>query len=370
MRCLFLVTSLISIPVFADPSVSSDASRQKEQSGGEKVVRDKKLSVDKSTGNKATATNSRENTAESSIDRKTTEKQGKEQSLKRDYTVQVDINSLLIREFMMRYEAGLQQPAMSSKAGSVLFKFFADCKPFGNILSGYPVAVPGRQPNGELGVAVVTARQAAATTSFYQSDRPFLADATHPVIQDYGVCRLAAHYYMTEAAERVSRSKVVSENDVRSEIESVFNDLEQDEAALQRINNQVWKTWNAAVCGPWLRQANQYNGTPAMQCGTVKIEGEQVFVFGMPTLSKDAIDGKRYQVSIAMGDSDTRSAEKSLERSSKTSVAQKASSSSERYAEIKRDAQFSRTTQAETGSTSRTQRGSQSSVSVNPKSGQ
>ncbi|WP_153109349.1 hypothetical protein [Propionivibrio limicola] len=418
---LSVAVGLLCAAVQADPSVSLDASRQQEVNNSDKVTREKKMSIDKSNGSKATTGISRESSREKSVENKFSARRSNERKGSRDMSVQVDINSRLIQHFTMRYEvnkppvvattemgvlsrgkliSGLRDmmrdpdPGMRRYAISELralgvdvtpkmtfgkleaviqqnlgiVEFLGACKPFSRQQLDYPVAAPGRGFDSSWDI--LTVQESAQRQVWAAQPRPVLADPSDPTISRYGKCRLAAHFWISEAAELAASSPVGTEAEVDAKIVAAFEKMEADPELQDEISAKVNQVWGAASCGAWVKQANTYDGRLDMQCGVLQVMGDQVIVLGMPSLSRDSINGKRYAINVSAGTSTTSIIERATDRSDRTSASTKSTSSTESFVETKRDVHMSRNRQSDSGMNNRTQRGSQSTVSVNPRSGQ
>ncbi len=387
MRRYLLAAALAVVavlPAYADPTTGAGASRSTDTGGSEKINREKSVSQDKSSGNKSSRSSSREASRERSREIKEGLADKQEESRKRDLSVKLNVNPLLVSEFIAEFEAGVaSSPASKMESAR---EFFAACRPFGNLDADFPVLMYGildlrpaadggrdlyashHQLVGHIVPANLLHLSSGSGSSYVipittksraggnWGGLTVLKDVLLPPAEEnlrggsiayYAACRIAAHFFISQAADAtmtiIERQgwKVREEADMRKAIRTTYRHLGDpaqpgvDEFWRQVVVRTI-ETWRAARCAPFIGYAHKVGAGHSLDCGTFRIAGDSIFVSGVPTLSADAIDGRRIEIALSTGDNDTHTASRESNHSAKESRSSKLSESSENYADSKR----------------------------------
>jgi len=382
MRTLLAVVLFAtSLVAHANVSVGSGASESIETSGSSKTTRDRSISVDTSKGKKSSTSKSSDSSKETSKDKRSSKSSRVEKSARADYSAEIDINALLIGEFVRRYE---QAPV--DDASPIAKQYFSACGVFTRAMQEYPV-LQGHQPIG-MGqatpyganpldprtvvplqaawrISVETLRAANGGSSLAQGMyyKTWPVEPRNPTIRRYAECRLTAHFFLSRAGALVAETPALSQSDAKLRITSTFDALEQQEFAATR--QRARETWAGAFCSPWLVYGGDYAGQQ-IECNVLTVRDGQISVDGVATLSAAAIDGKRYKLALASGD--TQSAGTSTEESSgtRTASSSRTSHSVEAYSDGKKTASLKASRGRDSSDSTRTSTDSKSEISASP----
>lgn len=387
------LAALFVLPAYANPTSGAGASRSTETGGSDKINREKSVSQDRSSGNKASRSRSRETSRESSRESKEGAAAKQEESSKRDLSVKLNVNPLLISEFIGEFESvSSAEPVSDMKSARA---FFAACRPFSNIDVDFPVLAPGIYDVDRLQVppanivqiggsriAITNKGRAGAQWGGLKAVEKVLLPPSEKnmnggTIAYYAACRISAHYFISQAAEHLLAVieqrglKIRGEEDMRKLTRHVYRFLadESNDGVRNFWGSIVVRsldTWKQARCAPFLGYPSKILGGHTMDCGVFRTTGDAVYVAGVPTLSTDAIDGRRIEIALSRGDSDTRTASRESSRSTRDSSSSKTSDSSETYADSKRTAGMKASKASETTTSRKTGRDAKADVSAAP----
>lgn len=358
---IFIFCALVAVTTAkADPSVSSDAGRSAESSNSASMKRDKSLSADKARGRRETESQSRERAREKSESVSKSERQGQAWDRSNSYSVDINLNGLLLKEFVQRYE---RQRAGTGPAGA----YFGECRPILNSLTDYPV--------WDLTQGDVSGRSAAmhpqnAIHGRYVLSRgdnlvqPFV-DPSNPYIRRYSQCRMTASYWLSEAGERASRMHIQSEDQVGRIILETFVGMDEDASLFMQLRQQARDVWEDAYCSNWLDDFEHFK-SPEIECGVFSFHGSDFFVENRQTLSESAIDGKSYKITMNISESQNYALEDSSSVDDRTSKSVRASESQEKFREAKKTATLSKSKTSEQSSSNKLDRGSKAGVNATP----
>lgn len=363
-KLIFLILAML-LPVIAhaEASLSSDAGRSIDNSQSSTIKRDKSLSADKSRGNRASESESRDRSAEKSLSKSHQKSTGTSSENSKSYTVDININGLLLREFTARYERG------NSGAGAA-WDYFHTCKPMMNSITDYPVK--------DMSTGGVAGRNEAMKPKIDSNGRGYLlsagdggliisfVDPQNKTISRYAQCRMTASYWLAEAGDRSASQKVTSEAEVRSAIQSTFNEMDSDSSLFELLRQQARDIWEQASCSNWLDDYKSFKD-PRIECGIFSFVGKSFTVENRETLSEASIDGRTYKVAVAYQNTESEAEERSASADAKVSTSVSQSESRERYRESKRTASLNKSKSTDTSSSSKVDRSTGNSINATPK---
>lgn len=400
------VLLLFPIAAFADPSLSVDSNRDVNTSSSSKVGTDKKMSVERNEGAKNTKSRTSESSAEKSREKSTSNARSEATSLSKTYSGEADINSLLIQQFQRHYE---RASAWDNAAAPIVA--FSKCKPTLNLVNDYPVigyipdknvklGVVGARTGGNVDVnwrhlsdsnGVVGYRQApnysaqnacqvlsleatdAGAKTSLENDCVIPAFSA-PVstgyhqVRQYALCRIAAHYWLTEAAKRITERPAISEDEVASRAEQVFRDMDANAELFASIKEQSKDLWDDASCNNFLSWKGDFNGLN-MRCGVFNVVGERIEVNGRPTLSEAAINGSKFKIALSAGSTITDTDEERRARSERLADRESRARSHEDYDSNQNGLSMSKSQSSDRSRTDGKGRSGKTSIGVNPKTG-
>lgn len=380
---------LVASLALANPSASVDskASRNTDESTSEKITRDKSLDASRSSGNKTSRSTSQESSRESSRESKTSRSSKADQTSKDDYSMRVNVNALILRAFIENFEAGGK--AFDPKGGIDIESataFFRVCRPISNLDTDFPVLAPGGSisfdPNEAARTDVlplssregwlITTKNSARVLAGNLRDKvlelgqpPAPQNLQGGAVGMYGICRLAAHYWLAGFAEEWMQStreirwpsQEVIYQTIKRGMEYYARSPELWRPALGRAVSEFMK----ARCSPFL---TYYPKDHNLDCGVLRIEGNSIYANGVPTLSAEAIDGKKFEMTYGYGDSSTQSASRDQSSSVRQSSSSKASHSTDSYAEAKRGATMKTSKSSDSSASNKTSRDTSTGVSA------
>lgn len=382
MRVVIAIALLATTPVaFAGVSVGAGSSESIETNGSAKTSRDGSISVDTSKGKRNSASKSSDLSKEESKDKRSSKSSRAEKSARADYSAEIDINALLIGEFVRRYE---QAPV--DETSPLARQYFSACGVFTRAMLEYPV-LQGHQPismgqatpyganpldpdtvvplRAAWRISVETLRAANGGSAMAQGMyyKAWPVEPRNPTIRRYAECRLTAHYFLSQAGALVAETPALSQADAKQRIAATFDVLELKEFAETRQHAR--EAWAEAYCSPWLVYGGDYDGQK-IECNVLSVRDGQISVDGVATLSATAIDGKRYKLALASGD--TQSSGTSTEESSGTraSSSNRTSHSVEAYSDGKKTASLKASRGRDNSNSARTSTDSKSDISATP----
>jgi hypothetical protein len=390
-----LVAACLATTAMAEPSVGFGSKTEADESASSKMAREKSLGIDKSTGGKSSRTQSSESSRERGAEASRTSRVAQDQKRGRDFTRKLGINSLLIREFIELFESG--EPVMPAGNAYDTVDLFIACRPFTGMQSQFPVFLPstnirpGTNPadlwgkgqysfaptDTTLGVAQIVRKQDAladgsGTRNILHATgtvAPTITNIQGGWIQWYAACRIAAHYWLTEVAERVLDS-VDGATATREDIEAAI----REKITLATLDRVLWVktiqrtqrvTNRMRSCAPFLGYPKDIQGHD-MDCGVFQVENRTVYVDGIPTLSRDALNGQSYELTYSVGVDRTQGEEVSDRTYASRKASSTSASSRETYAENKNTVGLKSSKTTERSGSSKVGRDSSSQISATP----
>lgn len=374
---IFLLAALMPVLAQADPGINSDTGRSEDTSQSESYKQDQSLSKDKSRGKRETESDSREKANEHSRLRSHSEKVGRSLDKSKSYSVDVNINGLLLREFTARYER-------VNDGGGKAGQYFNTCKPLLNLSADFPVinmtgktkgpgmwhgAITGRNNIILSAGDRASSRTLGITKPYFESGgslSPQDVDPEDNYVSSYAQCRITASYWVAEAGSRASVQQVTSEEEVRDRIRYVFVQMDADDSLFDEFRQQAQDLWLDANCTPFLRP---YINTkePDMNCGIFSVVGRQIIVEYRETLSESSINGRSYKIAINAQESQSVAADDSVSTDARVSRSERESDSRERFKEAKEGKSMSDSMSNDRSKSSKVDRRSGSSMSATPK---
>ena len=375
-KIIIFLLALLPVVAHADPSISSDAGRSIDNGQSNTIKRDKSLSADKSRGNRSTESDSRERVREGSTSKSHQERLGQSSEHSNSGSVDLNINSLLLKEFVAHYERQRPQPGMAR-----VQQVFADCKPITGIVNEYPTlnSCPGGGGGGLEGTdtADIVPRRLAThfstdacgqwgnddTRSYQQR---FSLDPANRVVGQYARCRIIASSWLAEAANRATTERARSEQEVRDRVQLVFSEMDADDRLFEKMRLDAADLWPSANCAPSLERYPEFQ-KPDIQCGIFTVEGNSITVENRETLSATSIAGRSYKIAINSSDSESVAVDDSTSADRRESYAERESDSRERFRESKKTASLNKSKSLDRNATSKVDRRAGSSMNAIPK---
>jgi len=363
----------------ANPENSSGAGRTVESSSSDKISRDESLSQDKSTGNKATSSSSRESSQERSKETKTSKGSKLEQSQKKDISIKLNANPLFISEWIGIFENGdrrldmdMQEQMKSAKT------FFSVCRPLTGIDSTFPVlqgkSSPSKYVIGEKSLVASLENKAYWNAVLDGAPvPPHDEDLERGNLVSYIVCRQMAHVVMSETAKAIEeviqdgRVKVSSEQDLRALIRKGFEIAAENRDLWNMALVFSFKSPGNRVrqCNPFLSYFWNAKGHD-MDCGNFRVQGDTVYINGVPTLSNEAINGRKFELALSNSGNASETDSTDASESTKVSNSRKTSSSRESYADSKKTAGMKVSKASDNSSSSKISRDAKADVKASP----
>lgn len=341
-----------------DASISSDSGRSIENGQNDTVKRDKSLSTDKSQGNKSTDSASREKSVEKSNSRSVSQKISKSVGSSKSYSVDVNINGLLLREFTARYE-------INGTGGGTAGKYFWVCKPLTRAIADYPILFDDAERLRVVGRN--EAQQLENERAYQLRMRPVITfDHNNPFFSRYVQCRMTASYWVAVAGERAVVQKVHTEAEVSDRIKQVFAEMEADDSIFKTMRQRARDLWRQESCFKSLEFVSEYK-SPEIQCGIFSFVGNTFTVENRETLSESSIDGHSYKIAVSTSAGDTVAEDDSLSSDDKVSSTKRNGDSTERFKESKKTASMNKSKNIEDSSGSKIDRSTRTSMQAGTK---
>jgi len=224
-----LVLLLLPTLALAEGGLSDDAGRSKDTGNGSFVKDDSSISVDKSEGGRKTKSKSSERATESSTSSSKSSKTSTNSESSGGQSVELNINSILVREFVKHYENIAEA---KTKAEYV----FATCKPITGAITEYPIlnSCPqgtrftiANQDTSDIKPASQSTRivsNCGAQNGFQMPKRIslLLVDIHHPVVEKYAVCRIMASAWLILWLSKSQKIRSSLEDEIVERINAVF----------------------------------------------------------------------------------------------------------------------------------------------------
>ncbi|MEW6057960.1 MAG: hypothetical protein AB1540_15235 [Bdellovibrionota bacterium] len=353
-----LLCASVAASASANPSVGSDAGRSFESGSTSSMKRDKSLSADKARGDRQTITKSRERAHEQSQTESNSESRGRSFEKSKSSEVSLNINGILLQQFVKRYERTAEGEGM---AGA----YFSACKPISTALSDYPVwsfdqgKVTGRTEamygNGN---GMIASRGDGVVVLYVDSNDTY--------IRRYAQCRMTASAWLSHAGDLANRTSPKSEQEVVKIIQEVFHQMDLDGELFIQIRQQSRDDWDQqAYCSQWLGDYKDFT-EPDMDCSVFQFKGRDMYVKNRKTLSDDSIDGRSFTISLSGSESDSYRVENSSTSDDSVSRSARMSDSDERFRERKNTATLSKSKSSEASTSTKLDRGSKAGVNSTP----
>jgi hypothetical protein len=374
MKKLLLLILLLPAAVMADPSVSSDASQSIDNSSSDTFKRDKSLTTDKGDGRKHTDSDSKEKAKEGSTSQSHSSKISTNADNSQSGSTDLNINSILLREFINRYEKTDPDPRLSKSQN-----IFASCKPLTGIISEYPIL--NSCPVAGMGTDVSQVVPLRLATHFAvgscgawggandggggtQLKLDF--DPSLKVVSQYARCRIIASEWISEAAKRAETTGLRDENQVHQRIQVVFAEMDKDQFLFNSVVKRSAELWDNANCTPNLERYNDFK-EPDMACGIFSVKGNSITVNGQETLSANSIAGRSFKIAISSSDAESVAVDDSKSVDRRESVAVRSSNSNETYDEDSRKASLSKSKSTDLSNSAKTDQSAGNNLSATPK---
>lgn len=348
-----LLCASVAASASANPSVGSDAGRSFESGSTSSMKRDKSLSADKARGDRQTITKSRERAHEQSQTESNSESRGRSFEKSKSSEVSLNINGILLQQFVKRYERTAEGEGM---AGA----YFSACKPISTALSDYPV--------WSYFSSRVMGRSAAMDEGLIHREVPLKlrVDPQNVYVRRYSQCRMTASAWLSHAGDLANRSSPKSEQEVVKIVQAVFHQMDLDGELFIQIRQQARDDWDEqAYCSNWMSDYHDFN-EPDMDCSVFQFKGRDMYVKNRKTLSDDSIDGRSYSISLNSSESDSYRVENSSTSDDSVSRSARMSDSDERFRERKNTATLSKSKSSEASTSTKLDRGSKAGVNSTP----
>jgi hypothetical protein len=303
------------------------------------------------SGTQGTEKQSMQKSKEHSKAKTSSRKQAADMKAATDFSTDVDINSLLIQEFISHYEQKLSPPRAITKLDEVFMEnnaeyrkqlaneaangalaSFATCKPFLYAQKNFPVANINRAHHydeSQPAVTVITLKQALdkATPGIVSVSTGVIInmDKNYPAVSDYAKCRIEAHWWITSAAMHLAQESRVfqSEEDAKVEIDRIFDVMDSSTDLFLRIQEKTNQVFDNAVCMGTMSFYNDANKSLSLNCGTFVSDASsnqlKFVVNGRETLSSNGIDGKKFKIAMSQSAGNSQSDSIDFSESDKTS---------------------------------------------------
>lgn len=358
-KLLIPLMMALLLPAFAhaDASVSSDAGRSIDNGQSSSIKRDKSLSTDKSQGSKSTDSAGHEKSKEKSKSKSHSKKVAKSDESSKSYSVDVNINGLLLREFTSRYE---RSGGGTGTAG----EYFGLCKPLTRAIADYPVVYWDNNQHEHVGGR--NEAEQLSGRSFIENFYGAVPNHNNLSVSRYIQCRITASYWVAEAGERAAIQKVSTEAEVRDRIGQVFSEMDADESVFQTLRQRSRDLWAQETCSRWLKKATDFH-SPEIQCGVFSFEGNTFTVENRETLSESSINGHSYKIAVSTSASDTVAEDDSVSSDDKVSASERSGDSTERFKESKKTASLNKSKNLDQSNSSKVDRSTGNSMNAAPK---
>lgn len=353
----------ISASSFADPVISSDTGKGIDRTHSEKESLDRKLEASKSRSRAHRNTDEDSRAVEASTNRADRRAWSRSKSNQSSASIDVNINSLIIQQFVNRYEK--VDGNTIGNSSPLALQYFNACRPITTKDSAYPTLNGwlggfGVQPRPDYNK--VTGRNSATKYTHSMLDplyggdgdgstniaQGFEVDPTAPYISKYARCRIVAHFWISEAATRAVSSEVRSESEIKSRIADTFGEMESDDQLFYDMQAEAKSLWSQASCTNWLKIFGDLNGAE-IDCGVFIYNSKGFQIDYRETLSANSIDGKTFKIAVSGTTDNTYAEEDSQGNDYRKSVASRTSDARERATEQKKQASLARGQTIENG---------------------
>lgn len=356
MKLILFFLAFIPVVAMADPSIGASAGADVQNGESQSLKRDKSMSVDKSSGHRKSHSDSDERSRERSKSLSHSERQSSSRDNQQSFNVDVNINSILLREFSNRYERNQVGQGMAGE-------YFKTCKPLMNALIDYPVVdynnyrVMGRSQS----------MYNDGQTNLTRADGTLTPD-TDPhdlYISRYSQCRMTASFWLEEAGKKASENPVKSEIEIALRIQQVFAEMDASDDLFQTIRQRARDLWAQANCSRWLDDWRHFT-QPSIECGVFSYTSAGFVVSNRPTLSESAIGGNSYKIALSASESRSTSVEDSRNREARLAESERDTNNKERYSEGRKSASMSRSHSTESSSSDSVSQGSNADMTATP----
>jgi hypothetical protein len=279
------------------------------------------------------------------------EKVGRAAQSANSQSAELNVNSVMLREFIRRYE---QKPFTGGTRSQYIF---SECKPLTGIINEYPTLNSTPSVNGRGGIVfepnnIVPRRMArhfeagaGSSTGVVQgatlgnpSSTGVNSDLSKTGMQSnydmpaqnqevgrYARCRIIASWWIDQAAQRATSESARSEREVVERIQQVFDEMDKDSELFENYVNNAIDLWKSAECSATLKRWPDFNKPELICYGTLVIEGNNIEVENQPTLSASSIAGRSYKIAIQSSNSNSVAVEDSVGSEKRQSASERQS---------------------------------------------
>lgn len=391
MKKILLLLALMPFVAVADPSISTDSSRELDTSTTKSIKRDKSLSKDKSSGNRESWSDSNEHARELSVGRNHSEKTGRSWDTTGKGSISLKVNSILLREFVRGYERS--QPGPDSPR---VQRVFNDCKPLTGIVNEYPTlnSVPARSQHGmyfdpndivprrmarhfeqgagsstgiRQGISLPSSEYHLSTDqSKFGVQTNYDMPASNREVGRYGKCRILASWWVKEAGVRAATTTARSEEEVTDLIRNAYKKMNDDPQLFDQMVINAQQLWNSADCSATLKRWADFQKPELICQGVIVVDGNSIEVENQQTLSEQSIAGRSFEIALESSDSQNVAIDDTDSTDARESVAARESDQRERYREAKKTASMSKSKSLDRSESGKTSRKSGANLSSTP----
>ncbi len=353
----------------ANPTASSSSNMSIDDSSNGKTSRERSMSVDRSNSSKASRSNSSDSSREHARESSRTTKRARDQKSSRDIQHKINVNAMLIQGFIRNYETR-QEPGGLGRA-------FFKCQPFGGLDAFFPVAVTPTDYADIESQGNIVPRVHVTRSGLFGIDMNNPAPMTPPiaVIRDgrnfiggYIMCRIAAHHFITAAADRLQAEEPFSGPQA---LEDAIDRIYQKDMISPAITTEIADETSQSMleirqCAPFIYTFKNAKGHN-IDCGVFAIDGRAFIVDGVPTLSTDAINGQKYEVSLSASTSESASTDQASKISDSRKSSSKATVSREASRESKHSVGMKKSRSSESSGSLKSDRSAGSKTEAGPR---
>lgn len=220
-------------------------------------------------------------------------------------------------------QAEIQAQATSARVHNGAMVSFNTCKPFLGARNYFPLSNANFMDNPNDRHAIQFEKTFNDWRQTHQPNMPGIrADANDPVVSDYAKCRIAAHFWVTAAAMHLAQESIVftSEEAAKAEIDRIFDVMDESPDLFSRIVGKTNQVWDSAICSSSLPFNDE---SLTFNCGTFVADASsnppRFVVNGRETLSSNGIDGKKFKIAMSQSAGNSQSDSLDFSESDKTS---------------------------------------------------
>ena len=418
---IFTTALLLGLPAHANPTVSSGASESVDQSQSGKTMRERSMSTDHSTSSKASRSRSTDRSREHSHERSRTRKRARDRKTSRDVQTKINVNAMLIQRFIVDYEAR----GAASKGWATTY--FGGCRPFTGINTQFPVLSRAvdtsdqlqslgddervnwpRWPDSKNGIVfmrIANIYRSPIVTRAWEIQNVQQGESLIPLTKhgaDAGIrysmfapkgiaappaasvrdgdtvagryiqCRIVAHFAVTAAADELQREQSMRRFTSAADVSAAIDHIYADYITRQSVERGIAREARAVQqqiqqCAPFLKNVGDNVTGHDLDCGVFAISGNTFTVDGIPTLSPDAINGRKYEIALSNSSSESTGDETASKFSDSNKTSSKSGTSSDASTESKTSVGLKRSHSSDTTGTTKSNRDSGSKTEAGPR---